>query len=254
MDGWVKLWRKSLESGLLQNHQLWAFWCWCLMKASHKTKKQMIGYQMVELKPGQFVFGRKQAANELGMSEQQVRTCLKKLKKLQNLTTKPTNKFTIISIVNWETYQQEQARNQPTEQPAANQQLTSSSPAANHKQECKNAKNEKNIPSTFLDVSQKFLEYQQEQLGEKLVKVTDKKVRDGAETLEKLTRLDGYDLDADIRPALNWAIHDDFWSKQVRSLCSLRRPGNNGEMKFTNLLSQYYKNNNKPQNTPSAYY
>jgi len=112
------------------------------------------------------------------------------------------------------------------------------------------------IPSTFFDMSKNFLEYQQQQLGEKLVKVTDKKIQDGAEVIEKLTRLDGYDLDEDIRPALAWAVHDDFWSKQVRSLASLRKYGNNGEMKFVNLLSQYYKRNgNKPnQNKQSAYY
>src|SRR6056297_2713976 len=143
--GYVKLWRKSLDSGLIQNHKLWAFWTWCLMKATHKKTKQMVGMQVVDLEPGQFVFGRKAAAKELKISEQTIRTCVQKLKTLQNLTIHATNKFSVISIINWEAYQQEdQQTNQQT-----NQQLTSNQPAANHKQEHKNIR--KNIyTSNFL--------------------------------------------------------------------------------------------------------
>ena len=136
-SGWVKLWRKSTDSGLMQNPDLWLFWCWCLLKATHKPKKQMVGFQVVELQPGQFVFGRKKAATELPLSEQTVRTCVKKLETLQNLTIKSTNKFSIITIVNWDAYQEiNQQDNQQD-----NQQVTSSQPAANHKQEVKECKN-----------------------------------------------------------------------------------------------------------------
>jgi len=138
--GYVKFWRKSLDSGFLQNPNLFTFWSWCLLKASHKRRKQMVGMELVELSPGDFVFGRKSASVELKMSEQTIRTCLKKLKKLENLTTKVTNKFTLISIVNWDTYQDDK-KNITTKvtnsQPASNQQVTSSQPASNHKQECK---------------------------------------------------------------------------------------------------------------------
>jgi len=138
-SGWVKLWRKSTDSGLMQNPDLWLFWCWCLLKATHKPKKQMVGFQVVELQPGQFVFGRKKAATELPLSEQTVRTCVKKLETLQNLTIKSTNKFSIITIVNWDAYQEiNQQDNQQD-----NQQVTSSQPAANHKQEVKECKNVK---------------------------------------------------------------------------------------------------------------
>lgn len=143
-DGWIKLWRKSMDSGLLQNHELWAFWCWCLLKASHKPHSQMVGYQVVDLKPGQFVFGRKKAAHELRLTERKIRTCLKHLEKLQNLTIKATNKYSIITIVNWSTYQDiDQQDDQQNDQ-----QATSRRPAGDHKQECKNVKNDKNTTTT----------------------------------------------------------------------------------------------------------
>lgn len=137
MDGWVKLWRKSLNSGLIQNAELWTFWCWCLLKAGHKPRKQMIGWQEVHTEAGQFVFGRKKAAKELKMSEQTVRTCLKKLKNMENLTIKTTNKYSIIIINKWDSYQQNENENNQQD----NQQATSRQPASNHKQELKNVKN-----------------------------------------------------------------------------------------------------------------
>jgi len=120
MIGYIKLFRKAIENGWLSNHKLWTFWCFCLMKASHRSHTQRLGFQEIPLKPGQFIFGRKSAAEDLNMSEQSIRTCLATLKKSKNLTTKSTNKFTIVSVCNWEQYQVHDGEiNQPT-----NQQLT----------------------------------------------------------------------------------------------------------------------------------
>jgi hypothetical protein len=132
--GWIKLWRKSLEAGWLKNHRLWAFWTWCLLKASHQDHKQLVGLQEVALSPGQFVFGRTKAAKELGLSEQQIRTSLNFLKRAGNLTIKSTNKFTIITIVNWDIYQNTIQDDQPSDQPITNHQVTTN----------KNGKNGKN--------------------------------------------------------------------------------------------------------------
>ncbi|MBT7630933.1 MAG: hypothetical protein HN597_14695 [Desulfobacula sp.] len=126
--GYIRLWRKSLDGGLLKNHNVWVFWSWCLMKANHtKDKKFVVGFQEIYLQPGEFIFGRKKAAEETGLSEQKIRTCLTFLKKSKNLTIKPTNKFSIVSIANWKTYQFcDDAINQQS-----NQQLTSKQPASN---------------------------------------------------------------------------------------------------------------------------
>jgi len=109
--GWIRLWRKSLDKGWLRSHKLWALWTWALIKASHKDHVQIVGGQEVHLKPGQFVFGRRMAAEELGMSEREIRTRVAFLIKAGNLTIKATNKFSIISIVNWGTYQPEPVSN-----------------------------------------------------------------------------------------------------------------------------------------------
>ena len=93
------------------------------MKATYKEFTAIVGYQRIHLKPGQFIFGRRQAAIETGLSEQQIRTIIDFLKKAGNLTIKSTNRFSIISIVNWEIYQGDGIENnqQPNQQPTNNQ-------------------------------------------------------------------------------------------------------------------------------------
>lgn len=125
--GWVKVYRQSIERGWLKNHKLWTFWSWCLLKATHKPITQIVGYKQVSLKPGQFIFGRKSASDEIGLGEQTIRTCLKNLQNAENLTIKSTKRFSVITITNWTIYQDNgEEDNQPT-----NQQLTNNQPTTN---------------------------------------------------------------------------------------------------------------------------
>lgn len=84
----------------------------CLLKANWKDGK----FEGHDIPRGSFVTGRKKLAQELGLSEQEIRTALKHLISTNELTIKKTNKFSIISIVNYEMYQQANQQ--------ANQQLT----------------------------------------------------------------------------------------------------------------------------------
>jgi hypothetical protein len=138
--GYIKLWRKSLESPVFQNPNLWYFWCWCLVKATYKPRKVKVGYKTISLQPGEFIFGRNKASEEIGLSVQTIRTCIKHLENDENLTIKSTKTYSIISINNWDTYQsKEDSSNQQD-----NQELTKSQPRANHKQESKECKEVKN--------------------------------------------------------------------------------------------------------------
>jgi len=103
--GFIKLWRKALDAGWIKNHKLWAFWTWALLKATHREHSVIVGLQTVKLSPGQFIFGRKKASEETGLTEREIRTILDYLKKSGNLTIKTTNKFSVITIVNWDIYQ-----------------------------------------------------------------------------------------------------------------------------------------------------
>jgi len=138
--GFVKLYRSALHDGTLRHHNMWILWTYCLMKASYTTRELMIGGQMVRLDPGQLIFGRHKAAEETGLSERQIRTSLDGLKKASKVTTRSTNKYSIISIVNWDTYQGSQIENDQQKV----RQTTSRTP------QIKNEKKIKNYPPTPL--------------------------------------------------------------------------------------------------------
>jgi len=135
--GYVLLWRKIEDSGWIRNHKLCSFWLWCLIKASYKHRKVLFGRQEIDLEPGQFIMGRKSAGEATGLTEQEVRSATATLVGSRNLTIKSTNKFSIVSIVNWDIYQNTDSEiNQQINQPATNKQ-----PTNNHKQELKKEKN-----------------------------------------------------------------------------------------------------------------
>ena len=135
--GYIKIWRKTFDSGIQRDPKLFLLWVYLLTEATHKEIDLLIGNQKVHLVPGQLVTGRKTLAKNLFLSQQEIRTRLLRLEKFGNLTIKSTNKFSIISIINWDTYQvKESVTNQQS-----NQHLTSNQPALNHKQEHKNVKN-----------------------------------------------------------------------------------------------------------------
>lgn len=127
MEGWIKLHRQVIENGWLKNHSLWILWSYILLKATHTECKVKIAIQKnsgtmtreINLEAGQLMFGRKKAALDTGLSEQNIRTALKHLKCLKNITVESTKNYSIISVVNWTHYQGDN-KNQPT----ANQDLT----------------------------------------------------------------------------------------------------------------------------------
>lgn len=82
------------------------------MKANHKMNfKAIVRNQEILLQPGQFIFGRKIAAEETGLTEREIRTVLALLINWQNLTIRTTNRFSIITIINWHIYQSSEDEN-----------------------------------------------------------------------------------------------------------------------------------------------
>lgn len=105
MEGWVRLHRKLLSSSVFENEKLLKVFIWCLLKASHKERDQVVGLNTIELTPGQFVTGRKKAASELGLKESTTDNYLKALEKLNIISMKMNSKYRVVTIENWELYQ-----------------------------------------------------------------------------------------------------------------------------------------------------
>ena len=115
-----------------------------LMLANHKDKNwyNPLTKEQVLIKRGQCVTGRKSLAKRCSIGERSVRTALTLLKTTNFLTIQPTNKFSIITIMNYEHYQNPKNYTDQVSDQQSDQQATSKRPASDHKQQCNNEKNE----------------------------------------------------------------------------------------------------------------
>ncbi|MCI8362241.1 MAG: hypothetical protein HFJ41_03780 [Clostridia bacterium] len=102
---WLKLYRKLLKSPIFENEKALKIWIWCLLKATHIEREQLVGQQIVHLEKGQFIFGRNKASEELKMTESTIYKYIKLLEKLQMISINSNNKFSIVTIEKWEDYQ-----------------------------------------------------------------------------------------------------------------------------------------------------
>jgi hypothetical protein len=81
------------------------------MKVTWKPYKVLIGLQTIDLEPGQMVFGLKKAAKATKLSISSIRRIISVLISEQNIALKTTNKFSILTICNWDTYQCDEKEN-----------------------------------------------------------------------------------------------------------------------------------------------
>lgn len=137
MEGWIKLHRKILKWEWYDDKNTLCLFLHLLLKANHEEGR----WHGHVVPRGSLITGRKKLAKDLGMSEQNVRTSLTRLKSTNEITIETTNNFSLIKVNNWDSHQ---LTNQQ-----ANQRLTNDQPATNHKQEIKNErmKEKKRVPS-----------------------------------------------------------------------------------------------------------
>lgn len=126
--GFIQLHRSLLEWEWYDDNNTKILFLHCLLKANYKDKN----YRGKTIKRGSFVTGRDVLANELGLSVQQVRTSLTKLKSTNEITIKSSSQGTIIEVVKYNDYQE--VTNKATdEQPTNNQQVTTTNKSNNIK-------------------------------------------------------------------------------------------------------------------------
>lgn len=121
--GYVKLWRKVTDSGLIQHPSALQVFVWLLVNVAWKPTKYATRYGVMDIQTGEVIVGRKKLATLLNSTEQKIRTALAMLSNMEIITIESTSEFSRITLRNWDKYQTE-ISSQPAEQPAANQQLT----------------------------------------------------------------------------------------------------------------------------------
>lgn len=121
ITGWVKVYRSFI------NHWLWddepytksqAF-LWMLLKANHKPNKFPFGNEIIECKRGEFITSQLKLSEKFKWNREQIRAFLNHLQTDQMIHQQTTNKYTKITICNYDTYQ----AHAPTDSPTNHQQF-----------------------------------------------------------------------------------------------------------------------------------
>jgi len=155
MEGWIKLHRKFLTWEWYDKSEMVHLFIHLLISANHEDGK----WRGVEVKRGQVITGINSLSNDTGLSKQSIRTCLKNLQKTGEINKQSNNRFTLITICNYDSYNKnDNTPNKPHNKRVTSKQQATNNPT-NNKQEYKNEKNEKNkevkfIPPTLSEVKQ----------------------------------------------------------------------------------------------------
>ena len=133
--GHIRLHRRLLNSKVFAHETALKIWIWCLLKATHKNRFATIqigrGMVTVDIKQGQFIFGRHRAEEELGIDGSTIYRWINKFASEEYecmISLNVNNQYTIITVCNWVSYQIiEDGDEQPT-----NNQRTTNAPHLNN--------------------------------------------------------------------------------------------------------------------------
>lgn len=101
MQGYIKLHRKILDNGVFEDAELLKVFVWCILKAN--TTSNMVYGRKVDI--GQFITGRITASEELRIKPSTIYKRLQKLKRQGYIELSSTTKNTLITVVNYRSYQ-----------------------------------------------------------------------------------------------------------------------------------------------------
>ncbi len=105
MIGHIKIDRKILNWEWYSDYKMVHLFIHLLIKANYKENT----WQQVTVKRGQLITGVQKLSTNTGLTMSQIRTCLSKLQMTGEIALKMTNKYTIITICKYDTYQSEKS-------------------------------------------------------------------------------------------------------------------------------------------------
>lgn len=135
LNGYIKLYRKMLEWGWYDDTNTKVVFLHLLLTANYKDTE----WHGIPLKRGDVVTSIHKLATDLKLSDQNVRTALSHLKLTGEITSKSHIKFSIISIKNYNQYQEDNT--QANEQLTSNQRTTNNSVRSKEVVRTKESKN-----------------------------------------------------------------------------------------------------------------
>jgi DNA-binding transcriptional MocR family regulator len=177
MAGWIKIYRQVKDKAYYKDSEFIHLWIHLLLCANHAEAEFLSGYDVIKLKKGQFVTGRKKLSLETGISESKIERILKVFESEQQIEQQTNSRNRLISIVSWDKYQEsEQQMN--SERTASEQQVNTNNKNNNNKEELRSKKPPKiKFEDSEIFDKHKFLESFENWSKEKLAHYYDAALR-----------------------------------------------------------------------------
>lgn len=121
MEGWISLYRKFVNWEWYTDANTMRVFLHLLLLANHKENK----WRGILIERGQLVTSYNSLSDDLNLTVQEIRTSFKRLKSTNEITTKPTNKYTLVTILKYNDYQDNQKENNKQTNTRNNSQTTS---------------------------------------------------------------------------------------------------------------------------------
>jgi len=223
-SGFIKLHRQILDWGWYRDNNTKMLFLHILLKANFKPGN-WLGTTIL---PGQFVTGRQKLSSETGLTEREIRTSLQRLTQTGEITIKTTNRFSIITVSKWESYQLiNNCNDQQTtnKRPANDQQTTTIEEGKNEKKERKpfSESEDLNIPfSEFWDL------YSKKVGNKKICEKRWSKLKPD-ERVSIMTFLPAYldtILDKQYQPYPEKFLHERRWENEIIQPITIKSTGN----------------------------
>ncbi|MFD1429746.1 replication protein [Lacticaseibacillus mingshuiensis] len=227
--GWIKVYRKIRQSFVWTDANQLKLWLLILMKASHDGNRFLFNGQQVDVSSGQFVTGRDAIASEFNagakpvqrVSGRQLWRWIKLFEKEQMLSIKSNTKYSVITVISWGEYQEDDQR------------LSITSPSSVHQvSTIKNAKNAKNANKRdsqhprkreYADDSPELIEatYLWKKIKSNNPEHRKPNLQPWANDIRKMHEIDKRPFDK-IHRMIDWCQSDTFWQTNILSAAKLR--------------------------------
>lgn len=105
MSGWIKLHRGIFDHWISSDPEYLCVWLRMLTEANFEDKKHLFNGSLIEIKRGQIIFGLEAWSAKTGVTIAKLRRMLDMLEKDKMINRQKTNKYSLISILNYTKYQ-----------------------------------------------------------------------------------------------------------------------------------------------------
>ena len=175
-SGYLRLYRQLLDWEWFDNSYMVHLWIYFLLKANYQDSK----WHGIDVPRGSFITSLDSICKDTGLTVQNIRTCINKLKSTGEITIKVTNRFSVLTVCNYNTYnvQDSDANKQTNKQ--TNKQLTSNQQATNKQSEEK---------ENFPPITPLLKEKEDEEEGKKIKKELSNESKKNESSSSELAQL-----------------------------------------------------------------